>query len=1085
MVVRINSLTKDTIRDIKKSLGRFTSILAIVALGVAFFSGLKIAPEDMKITADKYYDDYNLMDVRVLSTLGLTEGDVDEIRKISGVKGVFGAYSMDVLTQHDAKEVVLKVHGLPLDKLNDNDEDYINRVNLVEGRLPEKSEECVIEKGKNDAIDVPVGSSIKLYSGTDDPLSDSLKETEYKVVGKVQTPYYLSFEKGSSSIGNGQIRNFIMVPQEDFKIPAYTEIFATVEGAKEINSYKDSYFDVVSRVTEEVENLAESREEIRYEEVLKEGREGLEKGKEEYTKEKKEAEEKLDKALKEIEDSKIKINNSEKDLLQQERTFNTSIKEAEDKIAKGEKDLLKGEEELKRNLKTFNEKKVLAEEGFKKAEEELAKGQQSLSLLEGKVAELENALRNQELAEEERKKLQVELQTTKGMLQGTKDELEKGKKELEEKKAGLAKGEEELNKSKALLISSRNKLEKEKSNLQEGKNKALVGFKEGRDKIESGKKDLLKGEEEYKSSKEKAEKELSKAKDKIDEGEKNLEKIEKPQWYVLDRKSHYSYMDYGGSADRIDALAKVFPVFFALVAALVCLTTMTRMVDEQRVNIGTLKALGYKKGAIASKYIAYALVASTLGCIIGLAIGFTIFPIVVFNAYGIMYVLPPVITSFNIPLAVTISLAAIAVTTLSAFFACYKELVETPSVLMRPRAPKEGKRILLERIPFIWNKLNFSAKVTTRNIFRYKKRFLMTVFGIAGCTALIVAGFGIKDSIRTIVDKQFGVIFTYDMTVNLENKASQKEKEEAIEYISKDNRISSYGLTSRENGSLSLNKQEKKIAIVAPKDVISIENFIHLQGRKDEKHIPIPAKGVVITEKVANDIGVKVGDEINLINSEDKKAKVKVTGIAENYLSNYAYISPDYYEEIFRKPVEINEVIASLKDTSKEFEDNLSRDLIEKEGISNASFNTAIKENFEDTIRSLNYVVLIMIISAGALAFVVLYNLTNVNISERIREIATIKVLGFYDNEVSAYIYKENTILTLIGIAFGLIMGVFLHKFIMITVEMENMMFGRSLDVKSFVISVILTLAFAVLVNIAMYYKLKNIEMVESLKSVD
>ncbi|PRR78111.1 outer membrane-specific lipoprotein transporter subunit LolE [Clostridium liquoris] len=1083
--MRINALMKDTIRDIKKSIGRFTSILAIVALGVAFFSGVKVSPQDMKITADKYYDDYNLMDIRIVSTLGLTQSDVDEIKKVPGVNGVSGNCSMDVLAEFDSKEVVLKVHGLSLDKLKNNHKDYINRVNLIEGRLPERSGECVIEKGKSDDLTIPIGSTIRLYSGTDKSLSEDIKKTEYKVVGKVQTPYYLSSEKGSSAIGNGKIKSFIMIPQEDFKMPAYTEIFATVNGAKGLNSYKDDYFNVVDKVTKDIENLAKSREEIRHEEVLKKAKDDLEKGRKEYLKGRKETEEKLNKASKEIEDSKVKINNSEKDLNDKERTFNISIKEAEDKIAKGEEDLSKGEDELQKNIKTFNDNKKLAEEGSKKAEEELAKGQQSIQLLEGKIVQLQDALKNPGLSVEEKNKLQSELQTTIGMLQETKDKVAQGKMKLEEKKAQLAEGEKKLNNSKAFLISSRTKLEKEKLNLQQEKSKALAGFKDGRDKIESGKKDLLKGEEEYKNSKAEADKELSKAKNKIDEGEKALEKIKKPKWYVLDRKSHYSYMDYGGAADRIDALARVFPVFFVLVAALVCLTTMTRMVDEQRVNIGTLKALGYGKGAIASKYICYALAASTLGCIIGLAIGFTIFPTVVFNAYGIMYMLPPVVITFDIPLAVTISSAAILVTTLSAFFACYKELIEAPSALMLPRAPKEGKRILLERIPFIWNRLNFSGKVTVRNIFRYKKRFLMTVLGIAGCTALIVTGFGVRDSIRTIVDKQFGVIFTYDMTVNLDKKANEKERNEALEYISKDNRISGYELINSESGSLSLNGQKKSLSIIVPKDIKDVENFIHLQTLKKGSRIPIPSEGVVITEKVAKDIGAKVGDEIKLINSEDKEAKVKITGIAENYLFNYAYISQDYYEELFLQPVEFNEVIASLKDTSKDFEDKLSRELIKEKGISNASFNTAIKENFENTIRSLNYVVLMMIVSAGALAFVVLYNLTNVNISERIREIATIKVLGFYDNEVSAYIYRENTILTLIGTAAGLVMGVFLHKFIMTTVEMDNMIFGLTIDIKSYIISTILTLVFAVLVNIAMYYKLKNIEMVESLKTVD
>lgn len=887
-----SALKKDSLRNITKSLGRFLSILAIVALGVAFFSGLKISPEVMKSTADKYYDDYNLMDVRIVSNLGLTEDDLKAISKVEGVEGTFGTYTIDALAVYGEKEVVLRVHGL-------NPDNSINGVNLIDGRFPDKAGECVIEVGKKDTITVPLGSTITLSSGKDNPLTDTLKNTEYKVVGYVQTPYYLSFEKGSSNIGNGQVRNFIMIPQENFKLEVFTEIFATVTGAKELNSYNDEYFDVVDKVTDRIENIAKDRESIRYNEIVEEARKDLEEGKTEYFKER-------DKALEE-----------------------------------------------------------------------------------------------------------------------------------------LSKAEAQLEYASFIMPAEEVKLL----------------------------------EEEYKTAKAEAEKELEDAWKKIEDAEKEINEIEKGKWYVLDRNSHYSYVDYGGAADRIDALAKVFPLFFALVAALVCLTTMTRMVDEQRVYIGTLKALGYSNLAIASKYIFYAFMATLVGSIIGVLIGFTIFPIVIFNAYGIMYILPTVALKFNLTLASLVSLVAIGITTLTTLLACINELKEAPSSLMRPRAPKVGKRIFLERVPFIWNRLNFSGKVTTRNIFRYKRRFFMTVFGIAGCTALILAAFGIKDSIRTIVDEQFGTIFTYNMTVRLEP--------EGEEHIANDNRILDYELISNESGTVSLNNVEKTVSIIVPKDIQNVEKFIHLENRKNEEQIKIPKEGLIITEQISRNMGIKVGDEITLINSDDVKAKARVSGVTKNYLSNYAYLSPDYYNEIFGEDIEFNEAIGNIENTSRDFEDKLSKDLRDKEGISNVSFNTSIKENLEDTIKSLNYAVLVMIVSAGALAFVVLYNLTNVNISERIREIATIKVLGFYDNEVSEYIYRENTVLTIIGTGVGIVLGVFLHRYIMTTVEMENMMFGLTLNIKSYIISIILTLVFAVFVNFVMYYKLKNIEMVESLKSVD
>jgi len=1070
MVVIKGALKKDTLRNITKSLGRFLSILTIVALGVAFLSGLKISPEVMKSTADKYYDDYNLMDIRIVSNLGLTDDDLYKIGKIEGVEKVFGTYTLDVLAAYDEKEVVLRIHGL-------NSDNNINSVNLIEGRLPQASDEAVIEKGKNDSITAPLGSTIKLSSGKHEPLTDNLKNTEYKVVGFVQTPYYLSFEKGSSNIGNGQIRNFIMIPQENFKLDVFTEIFATVKGAKTLNSYNDEYFHLVDKVTHRIKGLANERANIRYEDILEEGTSKLEKGKKEYFQERDKALEKLSEAEKKIQDAKLEIENGEKKLIEEERRFQLSIKEGREKIVRAEEDLLKGQEEYEKGLKIFIENKILAEQAFKKANADIKKGEESIVLLQGSITQINAALENPLLQQEERQKLIVDLETTKSILTGTKQGIESGKKELEQSKLELIKVEEELNKTKTLLISSKQQLDIEKDNLNNGEKRGIAEFRKAQEEFQRGKMELLDAEEEYKTSKEKAEKELSDAWSKIEDAQTDLNKIEKGKWYVLDRNSHYSYVDYGGAADSIDALAKVFPLFFALVAALVCLTTMTRMVDEQRGNIGTLKALGYGNLDIASKYILYALMATLFGSVLGISLGFTVFPIVIFNSYGIMYILPPATLLFNWTLAISISLVAIGITTLTAFLACINELRETPSSLMRPKAPKVGKRIFLERIPFIWNRLNFSSKVTTRNIFRYKRRFFMTVFGIAGCTALILSAFGIKDSIRTIVDRQFGTVFTYDMTIRLE---SDSEK-----YIYDDDRISSYELIGRESGILSLNNLEKDIAIIVPRDIKNVENFIHLQNRKNEKHIKIPEKGVIITEQVSRNMGIKVGDEISLINSDDKEAKTKVSGIAENYLFNYVYLSPGYYKEIFNENVEFNEAIGTIKDTTEDSEDNLSRDLMEKEGISNVSFNTATKEDFEDTIRSLNYAVLVMIVSAGALAFVVLYNLTNVNISERIREIATIKVLGFYDNEVSAYIYRENTVLTLIGTAVGLVIGIFLHRYIMITVEMENMMFGLTLNIKSYIISVILTLGFAVFVNMAMYYKLRNVEMVESLKSVD
>lgn len=1069
MVVNKNALRKDALKDISKSLGRFISIVAIIALGVAFFAGVKISPEVMEFTADKYYDDYNLMDLRIVSTLGLTEDDLKEISSISGVKESFGTYIIDALALYNENEVVIRIHGF-------SSEDQINGVRLLKGRLPEKSDECLVEVGKELSMNVPIGSKIKLYSGKEEPLSDSLLNTEFTVVGAIQSPYYLSFEKGSSDIGNGKVRDFIMIPQENFKLDVYTDIFVTIDGAKEINSYNDEYFDVVNVVEEKIKDISKDREKTRYDNILREAQEELDKGKKEYFQEKAKADEELNKAAKEIEDAKKEIADGERKLEENERIFNSSINEGKQKLVEAEQELINGEEEYKKGLRTFNENKALANEGFKKAEDEIKQGEEGIALLEASILQISSALENPSLPDEEREKLTIELQSTKSILDKTIESVESGKRELETKKKELVRAEEELNKNKLLLEASREKLEAEKSNLINKEREGRLEIQRAREDLEKAKKDLAEGEEEYIASKEKADKELREAWEKIQDGEKELRKLKKPKWYVLNRKGHYSYVDYGGAADRIDAISKVFPVFFALVAALVCLTTMTRMVDEQRVNIGTLKALGYNNGDIAFKYILYAMTATILGCIIGIAIGYTIFPTVIFNAYGIMYLLPPAELRFNTFLALSVSLGAIGLTTITAFFACNNELRENPASLMRPRAPKMGKRILLERIPFIWNRFNFTYKVTIRNIFRYKRRFFMTVFGIAGCTALMLAAFGIRDSIRTVVDRQFGVLFTYDITVGVEPEGER--------YLRENKNIKDYELILNESGTLVSDGIKKDVSIIVPRNLSKIDDFIRLQNSKNGEKINIPEKGVIITEQVGKSLNVRVGDEITLISGDDE-AKVKITDITENYTFNYAYLSPEYYREVFGREAKFNEAIGNLVNTSNSDENLLSKELISKEGISSVSFNTGIRENFEDTIQSLGYVVLVMIVSAGALAFVVLYNLTNVNISERIREIATIKVLGFYDNEVSAYVYRENTILTLIGTLVGLIIGVFLHRYIMVTVEMDNIMFGLEVEPLSYVFSILLTLVFSVFVNFVMYYKLRNVEMVESLKSID
>lgn len=1107
-----SALNKDFIRDILKSKGRFLSIVAIVALGVAFFTGVKSSPIVMKTSSDKYYDKYNLMDIRLISTLGLTDKDVDDIKNIEGVEGVYPTYSLDAISIYKSTEKVLKVHGLDLNKLNDK-KNYINQLKLIKGRLPQKSGECVLEIPKIKALNYPIGSEISLSSGKDDKLSKSLSKSKYKVVGYVETPYYLSQEKGNSSIGGGVIEGAIMIPESDFKMDTYTEMFLTVKSAKELDTYGDEYSNLVKTVTDKIENMKNKLTTRRYNEVVKKAEDKIQKqedklskakkdfdkGKKEYEENKlkseneiKEAENKILDASEQIEDGKAQLKNEKKRAFEQ-------IEEGKVKLASAETDLKNGQKKYQTALKKFNSNKKTAESEIKKAESDLEELSNQIDDLKNGNKLIEKQLQNEQLSEVERSELENKLNENLYILSVMQQKYKDGTDKLESSKSELLLGGKKLKETKATLEASEKKIANEKTKLKSSEKLAEEKFKKAEEElyqrenqIEEAKLELKENKAKLKTELNKAKKELQEAEEKIADGEekikdakKQIKKIEKPTLYILDRDSHQSFVEYEGCANSIDALAKIFPVFFFAVAALVCLTTMTRMVDEQRINIGTLKGLGYKTSQISKKYILYALIACITGSILGLAIGFSVFPTVIFFAYGMMYSIENIVYVFSIPIAIGITSLALIIITLSAYMACRKELKETPAILMRPKAPKSGKRILLERVPFIWNRFSFISKVTVRNIFRYKKRFLMTVLGIAGCTALILTGFGIKDSIEMILTGQYGTLFKYDMSLVIQSDMTDKQIYELRKNLSDIDEINKYEFFSYENGDIKVNNTTKEITIVVPKNLKKMDKFIHLQDRKTQNPIELNNKGIVLTEKIARDLGVKAGDEIELINSDDKKAKIKVSHITENYISHYAYISPENYIKLFEKDLDFNRLIGILNNPSVKIEDKLSKKLFDIETVDGITFNTASKETFHNTIKNLNYVVLIMIISAGALAFVVLYNLTNVNISERIREIATIKVLGFYDKEVSAYIYRENIILTIIGTVVGLGLGTILHKFIMVTVEIQSMMFGRVIDISSYFIAAVLTIVLSLFVNLAMFYKLRNVKMVESLKSVD
>ncbi len=1092
-----NALYKDIYRNLKQSKGRFFSIVAIIALGVAFYSGLKIAPEAMKATADKYYDDYNLMDVRLVSSLGLTDGDLEEVKKIDGVERAEGTYFIDALVEEGESENVFRVH-------NYRDQDQINGFRLVQGRLPESANECLIEKGGEEELRFPLGSKIKLESGGDEDLKDSLENTEYTVVGAVQTPYYLSFEKGNSSIGNGRVSGFIAIPEENFDMDVYTDIYLTVKDSKEFNSYKDEYFDLIDPVVEELESIAPIREKARYDAIISDVEKELDEAEEEFQEAEKEVEAELAQALDEIKDgerelaeageeirkAQLEINNNQAKLRDSQLEFDREIANARNQISQAESDLASGIKEYEEGKDRLEEEKKTAEAEFQEAQRQLAEAEIKKDELYTNLQEIELALSNPELGEEERIGLEYQKEEIKEGIKEIESKIELGRNNLEEGKGQLEAAQAKLDSSYQEIEAARTKIEDEKENLVQAEKQGRQELDSGRRQLEEGKQELAQarieveearveleeGRTDYEEGKQEAYEELEDAREKIADAKREVRKIEKASWHILDRESHYSYVDYGGAADRIDALAKVFPLFFAMVAALVCLTSMARMVDEQRGIIGTLKALGYSNWDISLKYIIYALLASLVGSIIGFAVGYTIFPIIIFNAYGLMYELPKLELVFNPRLTFIVSLVTITLITATAYLATMSSLRENSASLMRPKAPKIGKRIFLERIPFLWKRFNFSQKVTLRNIFRYKRRFFMTVFGVAGCTALMLAGFGIRDSIQTIHDRQFSEVLKYDLSISMDSEDIGKVKDE---------RIKDQTIIRNEAASIRSAKEEKDLTIVVPSKLEEIDRYIRLGDRQSQKEIDFPKDEIAISEQVSRALNIKPGDEILLINNDNQEAKIKIDIITENYTFNYIYMSAENYKEIYGKEAEYNTILANMDNPSRELEEELSRDLLKTSRVTGIEFNSLMEEEFSDLIFSLNYIVILMIVFAGALAFVVLYNLTNINISERLREIATIKVLGFYDNEVSAYIYRENIILTVFGVIAGSVIGIYLHKYIMTTVEMDNIMFGLSLNPMSYFYATILTFIFSILVNFSMHFKLKEIDMVESLKSVE
>ena len=1285
----MKALHKDFWMEIRKSKARFISIFLIVALGVAFFSGIQASSPDMRYSGDAYYEAAKLMDLKIQGTLGLTQRDVKAVSDIDGVELAEGSYSTDVMSgEDDARKV------LHLEAISSN----FNLLTADEGRIPEKSGEIFLDKPFAKNRGYKIGDTISVSEDGD---SELLKKTTYTVVGIGSSPLYISFNRGNTTLGSGEVSGFGYILPEDFEQEAFTQIYIMVHESGDVISYTDAYDNLIKKIRKRVEGIEKEQCSLRYEEIVAEANEKLDDARKELEDGKKESEEKLGDAKKklddgqkkyedgkkEYEDGKQQLSDAKKELTdgkqqladgrkqiedgwsqlnsakqqvedglsqlnaarsqladseaqinekqseltagyeqltaakQQVSDGEAQLREAEKTLESKQAELDSGREQLETGKNTIKETKTAltgqkeqceaglvqvsegesqinsSEEALSgqqaqldeltsqkealssqaaelqaqydagaeagKTEEELAELSTQIQTLNGQISAMEEQInagqaqidgaqaeltaKKSELAQtraelesslgqinegfSQIKEQEETLSRTEAQLNEGQEELDKGKKELETKKAELSAAKEEiaanqatlddgqsqLDSARAQLSSGRQQLEEKQAQLNAGQaeiqantekltssqaeldaneQKLLDGEKEIRENeqklkdakkdLEDAKKKLSDGKKEYQDGKKEADDKIAEAQQKIEDAQKEVDDIETPEWILSDRNDLPEYSDFGDNAERLKNIGKVFPMIFFLVAALISLTTMTRMVEEQRTQIGTMKALGYGKASIASKYLSYAFLATVGGSIAGVLFGEKVLPFIIIQAYGIMYwnIGDHMQLDYELQYALIASGAAVICTMGATLFSCAKTLAETPASLMRPPAPKEGKRILIERISFIWKHLSFSWKSSMRNLFRYKKRLFMTIFGIAGSMGLMLVGFGLYDSIMDIAILQYDQIQHYDAMVINDEDATDSQEKDLLKFLDGNSEIDHYTRVQLTKMTAPKEKGSVSIYVYVPENTENFKEDVTLRDRKSHEQYELTDDGAVICEKTASLIGVKAGDKITL-EKDNRKYKVKITAVTENYMGHYVYMTPSCYEKTFGEKPEYSSTVYTMKEDAESDLETLGNAILKYPAALSISYTSSTAGQVERMLGSLGAVIWVLIISAGMLAFVVLYNLNNINITERQRELATLKVLGFYDGEVSQYVFRENVLLSFIGILAGAVFGIFLHRYVITTVEVDAVMFGRNIKPISFVYSGIITFGFSMFVNMVMHFKLKKINMVESLKSVE
>ena len=1215
-----NAMQKDFWREIGHTRSRFFSIMILVALSVAFLSGLKATAPDMKHTGDDYLDSLHLADIQVLSTLGLTDEDIAALRAQDKIEDAEGEYVIDAFASSDSLDAVVKVLSLTDRGISD--------VLLREGRMPERADECVVEENMLSLMSISIGDTITLTPGDD--LSDALAQDTYTVVGTVRSPVYLAVERGTSTLGSGTVKAYLYLPREAFTLDYYTAAYVRVSGAAEMTAFYDEYDDYIDDVIDSLEDFSEQRASLRHDELVDEATEKLDDAQKELDDAKAEADKELGDARKELADarrklddgwkeyddgkqeladSRTKLDDAKAELEDGEQEYADGVKKYDQAVrdyekgqkdyADGVKDYEKGAQQLADGADELEAGKEKLDEGQKQLDalgntvagalqndpnyagvtggtiiDELGRGDENTAAatdaaldkmraqLEGGIAQAQQGLAKidagieqcdeglakidatlEQLPDSEevaalRAKLErqradtaaqrsalvqqrgevsaqlSELQSqlaalstvSSGSIAANKQQLDQGRADYESGKQQLSAGyrdlrdgKKELDKAKKELDEAPQKLADARKELADARKELDDGWKEyydGEEKyadgekeladayreLTDGEKDYREGLREYEDGKAEADEKIADAEEKIADARRKVADIESCEWYLFSRSYNPGYTGYGQDAERMANLASVFPVIFFLVAALVCLTTMTRMVEEQRVQIGSLKAMGYSGLAISRKYLLYGLLPSLTGGVFGLVIGYILFPKMIFTAYQIMYQMPNIELRAYGGISAYSLLAAVACTTLATLWACLATLRETPASLMRPRTPKAGKRVFLEYIKPLWRKMSFTHKVTARNLFRYQKRFWMTVIGIGGCTALIIAGFGMRSSLLFTMSRQYDDLFHYSAQVTLSSNVLPEERQAVEDFIAGDSRVVN-DVPCTASSATVITSSYSTTAYVEVMEAGEIGKVIDLLDYKTGEPITMEDTGVYIDQKLSELLKVSVGDTFFL--DGDARGDVTVAGIYEHYTGHFIYMTPSYYEQTLHADSEPNAYLMNFTSDDTDTCNAIFEKLLSMNGVVTTSRMRDTQDTYMHSMERVDFVVVIIILAAAALAMVVLFNLSNINITERQRELATIKLLGFYDREVSAYVYRENIVLTVFGILIGCFMGHWLHIYLVRSTEIDLMMFGRQTKATAYLYAAILTTIFSFLVNVLAHFRMKKIDMVESLKSAE